>query len=96
MADILFQGCSIATSRRAEIMRHIDPTLVGRTVCFERNEVILLFSCHFAIWIYYFLFIPFFRMRRPWVEGGGGGSGAGGGFRGCGVGGELSWRTGGL
>jgi hypothetical protein len=34
MADTLFQGCSTATSRRAEIMRHIDPTLVGQIVCF--------------------------------------------------------------
>jgi hypothetical protein len=48
-ADTLFQGCSTATSRRAEIMNHIDPSLVGRTVCFQRDEVILLFSYHFAI-----------------------------------------------
>jgi hypothetical protein len=29
MVDALFQGCSTATRRRAEIMRHIDLTLVG-------------------------------------------------------------------
>jgi hypothetical protein len=34
MADTLFQGCSTTTSRRAEIMRRIDPTLVGQIVCF--------------------------------------------------------------
>jgi hypothetical protein len=34
MANTLFQGCSTTTSRRAEIMRHIDPTLVGQIVCF--------------------------------------------------------------
>jgi hypothetical protein len=47
--DILFQGCSLATSKQAEILRHIDLTLVGRTVYFQRNEVILMFSYHFTI-----------------------------------------------
>jgi hypothetical protein len=27
--DTLFQGCSTASRRRAEMMRHIDPSLVG-------------------------------------------------------------------
>jgi hypothetical protein len=29
-------------------MRHINPTLVGRTIYFQRDEIILLFSYHFA------------------------------------------------
>jgi hypothetical protein len=48
-ADTLFQGCSSTTSRRAEMMKHIDLSLVGRGICFHINEVILLFSYHFAI-----------------------------------------------
>jgi hypothetical protein len=48
-ADTLFQDCSTATSRRAEMMKHMDPSLVGRGVCFQRDEVIFLFSYHFAI-----------------------------------------------
>jgi hypothetical protein len=47
--DTLFQGCSTATSRQAEIMKHINLSLVGRTACFQGDEVILLFSYHFAI-----------------------------------------------
>jgi hypothetical protein len=43
-ADTLFQGCSTATSRRAEIMRHIDLSLVGRTVCFQREPQRYWFS----------------------------------------------------
>jgi hypothetical protein len=35
--DTLFQGCSTAPSRRVDIMRHIDPCLVGQTVCFQRE-----------------------------------------------------------
>jgi hypothetical protein len=49
MADNLFQGCSSATSRQAEMMKYIDPSLVGRGICFQRDEVILLFSYHFVI-----------------------------------------------
>jgi hypothetical protein len=64
MTNTLFQGWSTATSRPAEIMKHIDLSLVGRTVYFQRDEVILLFSYYFARRIYWFLFIPFFRMRR--------------------------------
>jgi hypothetical protein len=29
MADTLFQGCSTAISHRAEMMKHVDPSLVG-------------------------------------------------------------------
>jgi hypothetical protein len=47
-ADNLFQGCSFVTSRRAEMMKHIDSSLVGRGICFHREEVILLFSYHFC------------------------------------------------
>jgi hypothetical protein len=65
--NTLFQGCSSATSWRVEILRHIDPTLVGRTVCFKRDEMILIFSYHFTIWIYWLLFIPFCRTR--WARG---------------------------
>jgi hypothetical protein len=32
--NILFQGCSTASSQRAEMMKHMDPSLVGRTICF--------------------------------------------------------------
>jgi hypothetical protein len=46
--NTLFQGCR-ATSRRVEIMKHIDLSLVGQTVYFQRDKVILLFLYHFAI-----------------------------------------------
>jgi hypothetical protein len=49
MVDTLFQGCSTSTSRRAEIMKHFDQSLVGQMVCFQRDEAILLFLYHFAI-----------------------------------------------
>jgi hypothetical protein len=48
MTDTLIQGSSIATSRRVDIMKHIDLSLVGLIVYFQRDEVILLFSHHFA------------------------------------------------
>jgi ABC-type Mn2+/Zn2+ transport system permease subunit len=44
----LSPGIIIATSIRAEIMKHIDLFLVGRTVCFQRDEVILLFFILFC------------------------------------------------
>jgi hypothetical protein len=40
MADTLIQGCSTAISRRADTMKHIDPSLVGRTFCFQRDKII--------------------------------------------------------
>jgi hypothetical protein len=49
MVDTLFQGCSTATRRQVEILRHIDSALVGQTIYFQRDEVILIFSYHFAI-----------------------------------------------
>jgi hypothetical protein len=37
--DILFRGSTSGSSRRDEILKHIDPTLVGRTICYQRSEV---------------------------------------------------------
>jgi hypothetical protein len=48
-ADTHFQGCSTANSRRAEMIKHIDPSLVGREIRFQKDKVILLFLYHFAI-----------------------------------------------
>jgi hypothetical protein len=47
--DTLFRGSTSGSSRRDEIVKHINLTLVGRTVCYKRYEVILIFSYHFAI-----------------------------------------------
>jgi hypothetical protein len=47
--DTLFQGCSTANSWRAEMMKHNDPSLVGRGIFSERRGI---FSYHFAIRIY--------------------------------------------
>jgi hypothetical protein len=93
MTDTLFQSSSSAISRQAEILRHVDPTLVGWTYCFQIDDVILIFLYHFAIWIYWLFFISFCRTGRAWVGGGHGGCGAGR-LRGCGVGGEIGWRIG--
>jgi hypothetical protein len=46
--DTLFQGCSTAGTRRAEMMRHMDPSLVGSLTCFSRDEVTFSFSYHFS------------------------------------------------
>jgi hypothetical protein len=62
--DTLFQGCSTASSRWVEMMKHVDPSLVGGPTCSQRDEIIFLFSYHFPIWIYWLLYIPFFRTRR--------------------------------
>jgi hypothetical protein len=48
-ADTLFQGCSTTSSRQAEMMKHMNPTLVGPSICSQRDEVIFLFSYHFPI-----------------------------------------------
>ena len=48
MADTLFKGSSSGSSRRDEILKHIDPALVGRTVCFERDQVIFTFVVQFC------------------------------------------------
>jgi hypothetical protein len=50
--DTLFRGSTSGSSRPDEIMKHIDPTLVGRTTSSQRSEVTLIFSYHFAILIY--------------------------------------------
>jgi hypothetical protein len=47
--DTPFQDCSTGNSRRVKMMKHMDLSLVGRGICFQRDEVILLFSYHFAI-----------------------------------------------
>jgi hypothetical protein len=46
--NTLFQGCSTASRRRTEMMRHIDPSLVGSSTCSQRDEVTFLFSYHFS------------------------------------------------
>jgi hypothetical protein len=38
MAVTLFQGCSTLTSRRAEILRHIDPTLWVKQSAFRETR----------------------------------------------------------
>jgi hypothetical protein len=50
--DTLFRDSALGSSRRDEIMKHIDPTLVGRGICYQRSEVTFVFSYHFAILIY--------------------------------------------
>jgi hypothetical protein len=44
MMDTLFQSSSSATSRRGNILSHIDSTLVGRRISFHIVEVTLIFS----------------------------------------------------
>jgi hypothetical protein len=46
--DTLFQGRSTASRRRAEMMRHIDPSLVGSSTRSQRDEVTFSFSYHFS------------------------------------------------
>jgi hypothetical protein len=46
--DTLFQSCSTAGTHRAEMMRHMDPSLVGSSTRSQRNEVTFLFSYHFS------------------------------------------------
>jgi hypothetical protein len=48
-ANTLFQDCSTASTHRAEMLKHVDPSLVGRPTCSQRDEVIYLFSYHFLI-----------------------------------------------
>jgi hypothetical protein len=50
--DTLFRGSTSSSSWRDEILWHIDPTLVGRMICYQRSEVTLIFSYYFAILIY--------------------------------------------
>jgi hypothetical protein len=46
--DTLFQGCSTTSRHRAEMMRHIDPSLVGSSTCSQRDEITFSFSYHFS------------------------------------------------
>jgi hypothetical protein len=48
-ADTLFQGCSTTSTHGAKMLKHMDPSLVGRPTCSQRDEVIYLFSYHFLI-----------------------------------------------
>jgi hypothetical protein len=48
-AATLFQGYSTMSTHRAEMLKHVDPSLVGRPTCSQRDEVIYLFSYHFLI-----------------------------------------------
>jgi hypothetical protein len=96
-AKTLFHDCSTASTRRAEMLKHVDPPLMGRPTCSQRDEVIYLFSYHLLIWIYWLLYISFFSTRRAWGGGGGGGYGAGGGGGGYEAGGgrRIGLRGGG-
>jgi hypothetical protein len=46
--DTLFQDCSITGRCRAEMMRHMDPSLVGSSTHSQRDEVTFSFSYHFS------------------------------------------------
>jgi hypothetical protein len=52
LEDTLFRGSTLGSNRRDEILKHIDPTHVGRMIYYQRSEVTLIFSYHFAILIY--------------------------------------------
>jgi hypothetical protein len=45
----LFRGSTSGSSRRDKILKHIDLTLVGQMICFQRSKVILTFSYNFTI-----------------------------------------------
>jgi hypothetical protein len=46
--DTLFHCCSTTGRRRAEMMRHMDPSLVGSSTRSPRDEVTFSFSYHFS------------------------------------------------
>jgi hypothetical protein len=48
LTDTLFQGCSTAGIRREEMMRHMDPSLVGSLTRSQRDEVTFSFSYNFS------------------------------------------------
>jgi hypothetical protein len=48
LMDTLFQGCSTAGRRREEMMRHMDPSLVGSSTRSQRDEVTFSFLYHFS------------------------------------------------
>jgi hypothetical protein len=47
--DTLSRGCSTTGRRRAEVMRHMDPSLVGSSARSQRDEVTFSFSYLFLI-----------------------------------------------
>jgi hypothetical protein len=47
--DTLFQGCSTTDTRRAEMMRHMDPSFVGSSTRSQRDDVTFSFLYHFLI-----------------------------------------------
>jgi hypothetical protein len=72
--DTLFQGCSTASRRRAEMMRHIDPSLVGSWTHSQRDEVTFSFSYHFSnMKLLTSLHLTFLGGEQLAVGGGGGG-----------------------
>jgi hypothetical protein len=46
--NTLFQGCSTAGTRWAEMMRHMDPSLVGSSTRSQRDEVTFSFSYYIS------------------------------------------------
>jgi hypothetical protein len=47
--DTIFQGCSTANRRRVEMMRYIDPSLVGSSTRSQRDEVTFHFHSIFLM-----------------------------------------------
>jgi hypothetical protein len=71
--DTLFQGCSTAGTRRAEMMRHMDPSLVGSSTRSQRDEVTFSFSYHFSnMKLLTFLHLIFSEGEQLAARGGGG------------------------
>jgi hypothetical protein len=48
LMDTLFQGCSTTGRRGAEMLRHVDLSLVGSSTRSQRDEVTFSFSYHFS------------------------------------------------
>jgi hypothetical protein len=48
LMDTLFQGCSTTDRRGAEMLRHMDLSLVGSSTRSQRDEVTFSFSYHFS------------------------------------------------
>jgi FixJ family two-component response regulator len=46
--DTLSQGCSTVGTHRAEMMRHMDPSLVGSLTRSQRDKVAFSFSYNFS------------------------------------------------
>jgi hypothetical protein len=72
--DTLFLGCSTAGTHRAEMMRHMDPSLVGSSTRSQRDEVTFSFSYYFSnIKLLNSLHLIFSEGEQLAVGGGGGG-----------------------